>query len=356
MQGFYPLYVSAMLENPSQEPGVGKLRLYDSANGAYGSLRLFDGAIEFRDTGGLPIFVGSSVSVRDIDGNPSIAATTIEFTNGTVTNQGSGVARVTIAGGGTPTAITVDSEAADVSCFPAFFTSKNGDLAPKTNEGLLYNSATNALTATTFVGALTGTASGNAASSHAHGNITNAGAIGSTANLPIITTTSGVLTVATFTGTGTIFVASVSPDFTGNPTATTQATTDKSTRIATTAFVKTAIPAQLELAIDTTTTGLKLPFHRVPYNCTITRWELVGDVSGDVVIDLWKDTYPNLLPTVSASITASAKPTLSSALKATSTTLTGWTTTLAAGDYIGANVDSRATITVATLVLFLTRT
>ena len=43
---------------------------------------------------------GAAVTVRDIDGTPSIAATTLEFTNGTVTDQGSGIARITISGGG----------------------------------------------------------------------------------------------------------------------------------------------------------------------------------------------------------------------------------------------------------------
>jgi hypothetical protein len=142
----------------------------------------------------------------------------------------------------------------------------------------------------------------------------------------------------------------------GNPTTTTQTATDNSTRIATTAFVKTAIPGQFQIAIDTTTTGFKAPFYRVPYACTITGWELVSDVSGSVVIDLWKDTYANYPPVAGDSITGSAKPTLTAATKATSTTLTGWTTTLAAGDYIGANVDSRTTITNATLTLLLTRT
>jgi hypothetical protein len=51
-------------------------------------------------SGSLVNCTGASVTVRDIDGAPSIAARTIEFTNGTVTDQGSGVARVTIAGGG----------------------------------------------------------------------------------------------------------------------------------------------------------------------------------------------------------------------------------------------------------------
>jgi hypothetical protein len=42
---------------------------------------------------------GSAVTVRDIDGTPSISATTIEFTNGSVTDQGGGVARVATGGG-----------------------------------------------------------------------------------------------------------------------------------------------------------------------------------------------------------------------------------------------------------------
>lgn len=193
-------------------------------------------------------------------------------------------------------------------------------------------------------------------SSHVHGNISNGGAIGSTANLPIITTSGGVLTVGTMTGTGTIIVASVSPDLTGDPTATTQAVTDNSTRIATTNFVKTAIPGRFIFKIDTTATGQKYLNYVVPFACTITGWELVGDASGSVVIDLWKDTYANYPPVVGDTITGSAKPTISSGIKAQSSTLTGWTTALAAGDYLEVNVVSRATITNVTLSLAVTRT
>jgi hypothetical protein len=47
------------------------------------------------------LYVGdSALTVRDIDGTPSVAATTLEFTNGTVSDQGGGVVRVTIASGG----------------------------------------------------------------------------------------------------------------------------------------------------------------------------------------------------------------------------------------------------------------
>lgn len=99
----------------------------------------------------------------------------------------------------------------------------------------------------------------------------------------------------------------------------------------------------------------KLNF-RVPYNCTITSWELVADQSGSIVIDLWKDTYANFPPVDADSITASAKPTLSSAIKANSTTLTGWTTTLNAGDYIELEVESASTLTVVVLTLTVTKT
>ena len=171
---------------------------------------------------------------------------------------------------------------------------------------------------------------------------------------------SGLVSNATHTGdvTGaTALTIKTDVALAGNPTTTTQTATDNSTRIATTAFVKTAIPAQFQIAIDTTTTGFKAPFYRVPYNCTITGWELVSGngVSGSVVLDLWKDTYPNYEPTDGDSITGSALPTLTASNKAQSTTLTGWTTTLSEGDYIGANVDSRTTVTSVVLTLILTR-
>lgn len=47
-----------------------------------------------------------------------------------------------------PTAITVANEATDTSCFPLFVTAATGDLGPKSNAGLLFNSNTALLTAT----------------------------------------------------------------------------------------------------------------------------------------------------------------------------------------------------------------
>jgi hypothetical protein len=68
-------------------------------------------------------------------------------------------------GGGTPTAITVADEAADTTCFLLFVTAATGDLGPKTNTGLAFNSSTGVLTATGFTGPLTGNVTGNASGS-----------------------------------------------------------------------------------------------------------------------------------------------------------------------------------------------
>lgn len=98
------------------------------------------------------------------------------------------------------------------------------------------------------------------------------------------------------------------------------------------------------------TTGIK-GYVQVPYGGTITAARLFADQTGSVVIDVWKDTYANFPPTVADTITASAKPTLSSAQKAEDTTLTGWTTTFAANSIFGFKVDSASTLTRVTLQL-----
>jgi len=98
------------------------------------------------------------------------------------------------------------------------------------------------------------------------------------------------------------------------------------------------------------TTGVKGDME-FGYACTIVAARLQSNESGSIVIDLWKDTYANLSPTVADTITASAKPTLSSAIKSQDTTLTGWTTAIAAGDWIRVNVDSVTTCTRVTLSL-----
>lgn len=89
----------------------------------------------------------------------------------------------------------------------------------------------------------------------------------------------------------------------------------------------------------------------IPFKCEIQRVTLLADVSGSIVIDIWKDAYANFPPTVADTITASAKPTLSSAQKYQDATLTDWTKTINVGDILAFNVDSAATITRVTLSL-----
>jgi len=78
---------------------------------------------------------------------------------------------------------------------------------------------------------------------------------------------------------------------------------------------------------------------------------VLADQTGSIVVDIWKDSYANFPPTDADSITASAPPTISSAQKSQDSTLTGWTTSISAGDILAFNVDSCSTIARVTLSL-----
>lgn len=95
---------------------------------------------------------------------------------------------------------------------------------------------------------------------------------------------------------------------------------------------------------DAITTGIKGDLE-VPFDCTITQATALADQSGSIVVDVWKDTYANFPPTNDDSITASAPVTISTATKSQDGTLTGWTTSVSAGDIIRFNVDSITTCT-----------
>jgi len=103
------------------------------------------------------------------------------------------------------------------------------------------------------------------------------------------------------------------------------------------------------------TTGIKGDL-RIPFACTINRVTLLADQTGDIVIDIWKDTYANFPPTDADSITGSSPPTISSGTKYEDSTLSGWTTTINADDILRFNVDSCSSITRVTLSLKVTKT
>lgn len=102
------------------------------------------------------------------------------------------------------------------------------------------------------------------------------------------------------------------------------------------------------------TTGVKGDLE-IPFACTINKATLLADQSGSIVVDIWKDTYANYPPTVADTITASAKPTISSATKSQDSTLTGWTTSVSAGDTLRFNVDSITTCTRVLVSLKVTK-
>ena len=91
-----------------------------------------------------------------------------------------------------------------------------------------------------------------------------------------------------------------------------------------------------------------------PEACTITGVEVLtaGGV-GSCVIDIWVDTYTNFPPTVGDTITASAKPTISSSSKYKDTTLTGWDTSVATDSVIAFKLESCSTFTQVSVSLTL---
>lgn len=121
------------------------------------------------------------------------------------------------------------------------------------------------------------------------------------------------------------------------------------------ASLTVAIPVIMSGGGFLLSTGVKA-YLEIPFNCVLTEWTLLSDVSTTAVVDIWKDTYANFPPTIADSITASAKPTLTAALKNQSTSLTGWTTTINAGDILAFNVSSNTTATLLTLSLWAYKT
>lgn len=101
--------------------------------------------------------------------------------------------------------------------------------------------------------------------------------------------------------------------------------------------------------------GLFISF---PY--TIVEWTLASidsaTTSGSIVLDIWTDTQANFPPTVADTITASAKPTITTSTKGQSSTLTGWTTAQTAGRWVYFNVDSVTSLKMVSITLKCTRT
>lgn len=93
---------------------------------------------------------------------------------------------------------------------------------------------------------------------------------------------------------------------------------------------------------------------QIPFAGTITEATLVADQTGSTVIAISKSSYAGF-PGSLASIVASAPPTLTAAQKSVNSTLTGWTTSIAAGDILRFSVTSASSVTSVTLTLKIRR-
>jgi hypothetical protein len=118
------------------------------------------------------------------------------------------------------------------------------------------------------------------------------------------------------------------------------------------------IVSAIEFIIDgggiAITTGTK-GYLEIPFACTINQWTALADQTGSITIDVYSDTYANY-GTDTSMVGAGAKPTISAATKGQSAPV-GWTTTsIAAGNIIGFNVATVATVTRVTVSLKVTRT
>jgi hypothetical protein len=101
------------------------------------------------------------------------------------------------------------------------------------------------------------------------------------------------------------------------------------------------------------TTGVKGDI-TVPFNCTVDQWTLLADQSGSVVVSILKDPYASAPPTTN--MVGSAPPTITSATKAQSASLTGWSAIITAGDVLRFSVSSVTSITRVTVSLRVYRT
>ena len=91
----------------------------------------------------------------------------------------------------------------------------------------------------------------------------------------------------------------------------------------------------------------------VPYNGTITGWQIFGGTTGSCVIDVRKDTYGNFPPTAADSIAGTQKPTLITQIKNQDLSLSSWTSSVTSGDIIQFYLESASLLTKINCVIFI---
>lgn len=169
-------------------------------------------------------------------------------------------------------------------------------------------------------------------------------------------TTTGTLSLAFGTTTSNTWGAhNIFSSLFATIASTTNAT---STNLAVTGNLDAVIPSQIDFTIggggSTITTGRKLDKY-MSVGGTLTGHALLCDQTGSITLDVWKDVYANYPPTVADTITASDKPTVTTASSTLDADISTWTTSVTAGDTITVNVDSASTVTRCTFSLFFNK-
>jgi parallel beta-helix repeat protein len=158
----FPLFVTAATGDVEPKANTGLT--FNSNTGALGAVTLTSTV----STGTAPLAVSSTTKVSNLNadllddqtGSYYLDSANFTGTNWTDLTDG-GTTTLHTHTSGTSSAITVANEATDTTCFPVFVTAATGDLGPKSNAGLAFDSSTGTLTATAFVGPLTGNVTGN---------------------------------------------------------------------------------------------------------------------------------------------------------------------------------------------------
>lgn len=91
----------------------------------------------------------------------------------------------------------------------------------------------------------------------------------------------------------------------------------------------------------------------MPYNATITGWDIIGDISGTCKIDIWKNTS---IPTSVNTITGTEAPLLFNQQINSKNNLTTFNTGLAINDILAFNVISASTVSRINLIIKVIKT
>ena len=107
---------------------------------------------------------------------------------------------------------------------------------------------------------------------------------------------------------------------------------------------KDRIVASIDGGGSAITTGIK-SIISVPFNCTITDYQIITDISSETTIDIWKSSYTDYdggatHPVNADSITALEPVFVLDAVKNFDVSLSGWTVALTKGDILFFNVDA----------------